>query len=81
MKIRKLKDICTDIFAGAALFTNDNLSRDYKNGGYRVIRLADIQNNEISFENCLFYNEQDYKKNRYLLILSILRIQGQVQRN
>jgi hypothetical protein len=67
MKIQKLKDICIDIFAGAALFTNDNLSRDYQNGGYRVIRLADIQNNDISFEDCLFYNKQDYKKNRYLL--------------
>ncbi|MDR3092746.1 MAG: restriction endonuclease subunit S [Endomicrobium sp.] len=67
MKIQKLKDICTDIFSGAALFTNDNLSRDYKDGGYRVIRLADIQNNDISFEDCLFYNKQDYKKNRYLL--------------
>ena len=51
MKTKKLKDVCTDIFAGAALFTNDNLSRDYKNGGYRIIRLADIQNNEISFDN------------------------------
>lgn len=46
---------------------NNELSRDYKNGGYRVIRLADIQNNEISFKDCLFYNAQDYKKNRYLL--------------
>jgi len=67
MKARKLQDICTDIFAGAAIFSNDSLSRDYKNGGYRVIRLADIQNNEISFRDCLFYNTHDYKKNRYLL--------------
>jgi hypothetical protein len=67
MKTQKLKDICTDIFAGAAIFTNDSLSRDYKDGGYRVIRLADIQNNEISFKDCLFYNTPDYKKNRYLL--------------
>ncbi|MDR0398670.1 MAG: restriction endonuclease subunit S [Endomicrobium sp.] len=67
MKTLKLRDICTDIFAGATIFTNDELSRDYKNGGYRVIRLADIQNNEISFKDCLFYNTQDYKKNRYLL--------------
>ncbi len=67
MKIQKLKDICTDIFSGATIFNNDKLSRDYKDGGYRVIRLADIQNNEISFENCLFYNSADYKKNRYLL--------------
>ncbi|MDR1104229.1 MAG: restriction endonuclease subunit S [Endomicrobium sp.] len=67
MKTLKLKEICTDIFAGAAIFDNDSLSRDYKNGGYRVIRLADIQNNEISFKDCLFYNTQDYKKNRYLL--------------
>ena len=67
MKTLKLKDLCSDIFAGAALFTNDNLYRDYKNGGFRVIRLADIQNNEISFDNCLFFNKQDYSKNRYLL--------------
>ncbi|MDR3048814.1 MAG: restriction endonuclease subunit S [Elusimicrobiota bacterium] len=67
MKIKKLQDICADIFSGATIFTNDNLSRKYYSGGYRVIRLADIQNNEISFEDCLFYNKQDYKKNRYLL--------------
>jgi hypothetical protein len=67
MKTLKLQDICTDIFAGAAIFTNNSLSRKYKNGRYRVIRLADIQNNEISFDNCLFYNKQDYRKNRYLL--------------
>jgi hypothetical protein len=67
MKILKLKDICADIFAGATIFTNDSLARDYKDGGYRVIRLADIQNNEISFKDCLFYNMPDYKKNRYLL--------------
>ncbi|MDR1926380.1 MAG: restriction endonuclease subunit S [Endomicrobium sp.] len=67
MKTQKLWNICTDIFAGATIFTNDNLSRDYVDGGYRVIRLADIQNNEICFKDCLFYNTQDYKKNRYLL--------------
>ncbi|MDR3256308.1 MAG: restriction endonuclease subunit S [Endomicrobium sp.] len=67
METLKLQDICTDIFAGAALFSNDNLSRDYQNGGYRVIRLADIQNNEIYFKDCLFFNKHDYKKNRYLL--------------
>jgi mRNA-degrading endonuclease RelE of RelBE toxin-antitoxin system len=67
MKTLKLQEICTDIFAGAAIFDNDSLSRDYKNGGYRVIRLADIQNNEISFSDCLFYNKSDYKKNRYIL--------------
>jgi mRNA-degrading endonuclease RelE of RelBE toxin-antitoxin system len=67
MKTLKLQDICADIFAGAAIFDNDSLSRDYKNGGYRVIRLADIQNNEIYFKDCLFYNKTDYKKNRYLL--------------
>ncbi|MDR3306575.1 MAG: restriction endonuclease subunit S [Endomicrobium sp.] len=67
MKTQKLQDICADIFAGATIFANNNLSRDYKNGGYRVIRLADIQNNEIYFKDCLFYNTQDYKKNRYLL--------------
>jgi hypothetical protein len=47
MKVLKLQDICTDIFAGAAIFNNDNLSRDYKDDGYRVIRLADIQNNKL----------------------------------
>lgn len=47
MKTQKLRDTCADIFAGATIFTNDNISRDYKNGGYRVIRLADIQNNKI----------------------------------
>jgi hypothetical protein len=67
MKTLKLQDICTDIFARAAIFDNDSLSRDYKNNGYRVIRLADIQNNEIYFKDCLFYNKTDYKKNRYLL--------------
>ncbi|MDR3306495.1 MAG: restriction endonuclease subunit S [Endomicrobium sp.] len=67
MKTLKLQAICADIFAGAALFNNDNLSRDYQNGGYRVIRLTDIQNNEIYFKDCLFYNKPDYKKNRYLL--------------
>jgi hypothetical protein len=67
MKTLKLKDICTDIFAGAAIFDNDSLSRVYKDGGYRVIRLADIQNNELSFRDCLFYNEHDFSKNRYLL--------------
>ncbi|MDR2426380.1 MAG: restriction endonuclease subunit S [Endomicrobium sp.] len=67
MKTLKLQDICTDIFAGAAIFDNDRLSREYKNGGYRVIRLADIQNNEIYLKDCMFYNKTDYKKNRYLL--------------
>jgi hypothetical protein len=67
MKTLKLQDICTDIFAGAAIFDNDNLSRDYKDNGYMVIRLADIQNNEICFKDCLFHNKTDYKKNRYLL--------------
>ena len=67
MKTLKLKDICSDIFAGAALFTNDALSREHKPNGFRVIRLADIQNNELSFDNCLFFNKQDYSKNRYLL--------------
>jgi hypothetical protein len=67
MKTLKLRDICTDIFAGATIFTNDELSREYKDGGYRVVRLADIQNNEIFFKDCLFFNTQDYKKNRYLL--------------
>ncbi|MDR3275286.1 MAG: restriction endonuclease subunit S [Endomicrobium sp.] len=67
MKTLKLKDVCSDIFAGAALFTNDALSLEYKTNGFRVIRLADIQNNELSFENCLFFNKQDYSKNRYLL--------------
>jgi hypothetical protein len=67
MKTLTLQEICTDIFAGATIFTNNELSRDYKDGGFRVIRLADIQNNEISFIDCLFYNTLDYKKNRYLL--------------
>ncbi|MDR3256990.1 MAG: restriction endonuclease subunit S [Endomicrobium sp.] len=67
MKTLKLKDICSDIFTGAALFTNDALSHEYKPNGFRVIRLADIQNNELSFEDCLFFNKQDYSKNRYLL--------------
>jgi hypothetical protein len=67
MKRLKLKEMYTDIFAGATIFTNDELSRDYKNGGYRVIRLAHIQNNEIFFKDCLYYNQQDYKKNMYLL--------------
>ncbi|MDR2818123.1 MAG: restriction endonuclease subunit S [Endomicrobium sp.] len=67
MKTLALQEICTDIFAGATIFTNNTLSRDYKNDGFRVIRLADIQNNEISFKDCLYYNKQDYKKNRYLL--------------
>ncbi|MDR2251251.1 MAG: hypothetical protein LBD98_00165 [Endomicrobium sp.] len=67
MKTLKLQDICADIFAGAAIFDNDSLSRDYKDGWCRVIRLADIQNNELSFKDCLFYNYQDFSKNRYLL--------------
>lgn len=67
MKKQKLKDICIDIYAGAAIFTNDDLEKDCAMSGYRVIRLADIQNNEISFKDCLFYNKQEYKKNRYLL--------------
>jgi hypothetical protein len=67
MKTQRLRDICADIFAGATIFANNSLSRDYKNGGYRVIRLADIENNEISFRDCLLYNTQDYKKSRYLL--------------
>jgi hypothetical protein len=67
METLTLQEICTDIFAGATIFTNNTLSRDYKNDGFRVIRLADIQNNEISFKDCLYYNKQDYKKNRYLL--------------
>jgi hypothetical protein len=67
IKLLKLKDICSDIFAGAALFTNNELSRTCKNSSYRVIRLADIQNNDISFKDCLYYDKQDYRKNRYLL--------------
>jgi hypothetical protein len=67
MKYLTLQKICTDIFAGATIFTNNTLSREYNNDCFRVIRLADIQNNEISFKDCLYYNKQDYKKNRYLL--------------
>jgi hypothetical protein len=67
MKTLTLQEMCSDIFAGATIFTNDELSRNCKNIGFRVIRLADIQNNYISFKDCLFYNQQDYKKNRYLL--------------
>jgi hypothetical protein len=44
IRLLKLKDICSDIFAGAALFTNNELFRDCADNGYRVIRLADIQN-------------------------------------
>ncbi|MDR1087491.1 MAG: restriction endonuclease subunit S [Endomicrobium sp.] len=67
MKTLTLQEICTDIFAGATIFTNNTLSREYNDDGFRVIRLADIQNNEISFKDCLYYNKQDYRKNRYLL--------------
>jgi hypothetical protein len=67
MKTQTLQEICADIFAGATIFTNNALSREHNDDGYRVIRLADIQNNEISFKDCLYYNKQDYKKNRYLL--------------
>jgi type I restriction enzyme M protein len=67
MEIKKLQDICAYIFSGPAICTNENLSKNYIEGGYRIIRLADIQNNEICFKDCLFYNIPDYKKNQYVL--------------
>jgi hypothetical protein len=56
-----------DIFAGATIFDNDSLSQKHKDNGYRVIKLTNIQNNEIYFKDCLFYNSQDFSKNRCLL--------------
>ncbi|MDD3150512.1 MAG: restriction endonuclease subunit S [Candidatus Gastranaerophilales bacterium] len=67
MKFELLKNLCVDIFAGPSIFTNKSLSHE-DTGGYRVIRLADIENDEISYEKSFFYNNiSDFSKNRYLL--------------
>ena len=67
MEQKLLKDLCIDIFPGPAIFNNDALSNEDA-GGYRVIRLADIENGEISYDQCHFYNNtSDFSKNRYIL--------------
>ncbi|MDR1087665.1 MAG: hypothetical protein LBL16_05515 [Endomicrobium sp.] len=73
IRLLKLKDICSDIFAGAALFTNNELFRDCADNGYRVIRtenaeykkpkiklkLSDIYNIKIPIVSAKIQNDID----------------------